>query len=231
MSVYKIPLNQNVLEAAQDRIAWTLEALPRICVSFSGGKDSGLMLHLTAAIARQLQKKINVLFIDWEAQFSCTIDYIQALRESYSDVIENFYWVALPLTTQNSLSQFQPEWQCWEPGTQWVRQPPADAITDPEYFSFYQPGMTFEQFVREFADWFSQKRPAAMMVGIRADESYNALLPLPTRKSSVLPMTSRGRLQHLVDTPGIFTRCMTGKQPTSGRGLRSQNCSVTPCII
>lgn len=57
MSVYKIPLNQNVLEAAQDRIAWTLEALPHICVSFSGGKDSGLMLHLTAAIARQLQKK------------------------------------------------------------------------------------------------------------------------------------------------------------------------------
>lgn len=57
MSVYKIPLNQNVLEAAQDRIARTLEALPRICVSFSGGKDSGLMLHLTAAIARQLQKK------------------------------------------------------------------------------------------------------------------------------------------------------------------------------
>ena len=87
MSVYKIPLNQNVLEAAQDRIAWTLEALPRICVSFSGGKDSGLMLHLTAAIARQLQKKINVLFIDWEAQFACTIDYIQDLTECYSALL------------------------------------------------------------------------------------------------------------------------------------------------
>ena len=99
MSVYKIPLNQNVLEAAQERIAWTLEALPRICVSFSGGKDSGLMLHLTAISARQTGKKFDVLFIDWEAQFSCTIDYVQALRERYSDVIERFYWVALPLTT------------------------------------------------------------------------------------------------------------------------------------
>jgi predicted phosphoadenosine phosphosulfate sulfurtransferase len=39
------------------------------------------------------------------------------MRELYSDVIEHFWWVALPLTTQNSLSQFQPEWQCWEPGT------------------------------------------------------------------------------------------------------------------
>lgn len=38
MSVYKIPLVQNVLEAALERITWTLETLPRVCVSFSGGK-------------------------------------------------------------------------------------------------------------------------------------------------------------------------------------------------
>lgn len=123
-------------------------------------------------------KKICVLFIDWEAQFSCTINYVQSLRELYTDVIEEFYWVALPLTTQNSLSQYQPEWQCWEPDVEWVRQPPQDAITDPDFFSFYQPGMTFEQFVREFAEWFSQKRPAAMMIGIRADESYNRFVAI-----------------------------------------------------
>lgn len=173
MSIYKYPLDQNVLEAAQERIMWTLETLPRVCVSFSGGKDSGLMLHLTATLARQLKKKICILFIDWEAQFSCTIEYVQALKHDYSDVINDFYWVALPLTTQNALSQYQPEWQCWAPNTDWVRQPPADAITDPGYFPFYQPNMTFEQFVRFFADWFSNKRPAAMLIGIRADESYN----------------------------------------------------------
>ena len=55
---------------------------------------------------------------------------------------------------------------------------PQDAITDPDFFSFYQPGMTFEQFVREFAEWFSQKRPAAMMIGIRADESYNRFVAI-----------------------------------------------------
>ena len=38
--------------------------------------------------------------------------------------------------------------------------------------------MTFEQFVREFAEWFSQKRPAAMMIGIRADESYNRFVAI-----------------------------------------------------
>lgn len=57
MSIYKIPLPLNILEAAKERITWTLNTLPRICVSFSGGKDSGLMLHLTAEIARQMGKK------------------------------------------------------------------------------------------------------------------------------------------------------------------------------
>lgn len=66
MSIYKIPLPLNILEAARERITWTLNTLPRVCVSFSGGKDSGLMLHLTAELARQMGKKICVLFIDWE---------------------------------------------------------------------------------------------------------------------------------------------------------------------
>ena len=73
MSIYKIPLPLNILEAAKERITWTLNTLPRVCVSFSGGKDSGLMLHLTAELARQMGKKICVLFIDWEAQFSCSV--------------------------------------------------------------------------------------------------------------------------------------------------------------
>ncbi|MGU0044017.1 hypothetical protein ACVXHA_22625 [Escherichia coli] len=39
--------------------------------------------------------------------------------------------------------------------------------------------MTFEQFVREFAEWFSQKRPAAMMIGIRAVSPTTVLSPSP----------------------------------------------------
>lgn len=62
MSIYKIPLPLNILEAARERITWTLNTLPRVCVSFSGGKDSGLMLHLTAELARQMGKK-NLRFV------------------------------------------------------------------------------------------------------------------------------------------------------------------------
>lgn len=182
MTLIKHPLPESVLQAAQQRIGWILENFQRVCVSFSGGKDSTTMLHLTALQARQTGRKISVLFIDWEAQFTCTIAHCEALRLEYQDVIEQFYWVALPLTTQNSLSQFAPEWQCWEPGASWVRQPPAHAITDPHYFSFYYPGMNFETFVREFADWFSHHRPAAVLVGIRADESLNRFMSISSRR-------------------------------------------------
>jgi len=182
MSIYKYPLKLNVLDAAIERIDWTLENLSKVCVSFSGGKDSTIMLHLTAQRARKQKRKISVLFIDWEAQFTYTIEHVENMRAHYSDVIDHFYWVALPLTTQNSLSQFQPEWQCWEPGTDWVRQPPEDAITDPHYFDFYQQGMTFESFVRAFSDWYAQKRPAAVLIGIRADESYNRFLSIASAR-------------------------------------------------
>lgn len=182
MSLYKLPLQHSVLDASTERITWILHNFDRICVSFSGGKDSTVMLHLTGQLARKYNKKFSVLFIDWEAQFSSTIEHCEKMRLDYADVIENFYWVALPLTTPNALTQFAPEWCCWEPGTQWVRQPPADAITDPAFFAFYQQGMSFEHFVREFAEWFSQKRPAVVTIGIRADESYTRFLAVASQR-------------------------------------------------
>ena len=100
MSFIKLPLPESVLQASQQRIEWVMENFSRICVSFSGGKDSTTMLHLTAQHARHTGKKICVLFVDWEAQFSCTIAHCERMREEYRDVIEQFFWVALPLTTQ-----------------------------------------------------------------------------------------------------------------------------------
>ncbi|EIE4826675.1 phosphoadenosine phosphosulfate reductase, partial [Salmonella enterica] len=44
----KIPLGTDVLTAGRQRIADTLEQFERICLSFSGGKDSTVMLHLVA---------------------------------------------------------------------------------------------------------------------------------------------------------------------------------------
>ncbi len=73
-----------------------------------------MLLHLTADVARRKKRRFSVLFIDWEAQYQCTIAHILKMREMYRDVTETFTgWHSL--TTVNGVSQFQPEWICWEP--------------------------------------------------------------------------------------------------------------------
>lgn len=62
-------LGLNVLEAARQRISWTFDVFPRIYVSFSGGKDSTVMLHLVMDEAIKRGRKIGVLFVDLEGQY------------------------------------------------------------------------------------------------------------------------------------------------------------------
>ncbi|ASQ15657.1 hypothetical protein BJM06_a00006 (plasmid) [Enterobacter cloacae] len=96
------------------------------------------------------------------------------MKEEYKDVTEQFFWVALPLTTVNGVSQYQPEWVCWEPGKQWVRTPPEEAITCGSFFPFYHNAMTFEEFITLFPGWIYRKKgTTAILTGVRADESIN----------------------------------------------------------
>ncbi|HAY0219048.1 TPA: DUF3440 domain-containing protein [Escherichia coli] len=181
----KIFTGEDVLRAATERLEWVFETFPAVCLSFSGGKDSTVLFHLLAEVARRKERRFSVLFIAWEAQYQCTIEHVRALQGQYRDVTEAFYWVALPLTTVNGVSQYQPEWVCWAPDALWVREPPAGAITDEGYFSFYQHAMTFEEFVPAFSAWFAGRRPgasAAILTGVRADESLNRFMGLTSRR-------------------------------------------------
>ncbi|EFH3425741.1 phosphoadenosine phosphosulfate reductase family protein, partial [Escherichia coli] len=190
--IQKVIAEENVLSAAIQRIEWVFSAFSSVCLSFSGGKDSTVLFHLTADIARKKKRRFSVLFIDWEAQYQCTIQHVLNMRELYRDVVDTFYWVALPLTTVNGVSQYQPEWVCWETGVEWVRRPPEDAITDTEYFPFYRYAMTFEEFVPAFSSWFVADRcGAAILTGVRADESLNRFMAL----------TSQSKLRYADDKP------------------------------
>lgn len=173
-------LGVSVLEAARQRIAWVFDTFPRIYVSFSGGKDSGVMLHLIMDEAVKRERQIGVLFVDLEGQYKLTIDFIQSMMEQYADWIDP-YWVALPISLRNAVSVYEPKWTAWEPGREadWIRQPPPMAYTlDNHPFPFYRysptlRAMEFEEFVPAFGDWYSQGKPCACFVGIRTSESLN----------------------------------------------------------
>lgn len=167
-------LGIDVLTAARERIAWTFDTFPRIYISFSGGKDSTVMLHLAMDEARRRGRKVGVLFIDLEAQYRLTVEHVEVCFRLYAEHIEP-YWISLPLHLRNAVSQFETHWVCWEPGREadWVRQPPEIAITDESVFPFFRRAMEFEEFVEYFGDWYGAGQAAACLVGIRSDESLN----------------------------------------------------------
>lgn len=173
-SSLKQPIGVTVLDAARERIAWTFDRFERVYISFSGGKDSTVMLHLAAEEAALRNRKFGLLFIDLEAQYKLTIDHVANCFAMYGGAIDP-YWVSLPLILRNAVSQYEPRWYCWDEANRdaWVRQPHTLSITDSTVFPFFRAGMEFEEFVEEFGAWYAAGQSAACMVGIRCDESLN----------------------------------------------------------
>lgn len=167
-------LGMNTYQAAVERTAEVFKFFSRVYLSFSGGKDSTVMLHIAAEEARKQGKRFGVLIVDLEAQYKLTIDHINTTVDEYKDCID-LYWVALPIALRNAVSVYEPKWECWSPDAKaiWVRQPDEKSITDLNYFPFFRRGMEFEDFVPKFGDWYSQGQPTACLVGIRTVESLN----------------------------------------------------------
>lgn len=177
----------DVCTAAQERISWTFDKFERIYLSFSGGKDSTVMLHLVMAEAIRRNVKIGVLFVDLEGQYRLTIDHVQRCYDLYAEYIDP-YWVCLPIHLRNAVSVFEPHWVCWESDREkdWIRPLPSGAINDPGYFPFFHNGMEFEEFVPLFGEWYSQGRSTACLVGIRADESLNRFRTIASQSKITL---------------------------------------------
>ena len=120
--------HKNVLEAARERISYTFDQCEKVYISFSGGKDSTVMLHLVMDEAIKRGRTVGVLIIDLEAQYRATVDHIQTCVDMYRDHID-LHWVCLPLNLRNAVTNYEPQWTCWDDNLPhlWVREKPADA--------------------------------------------------------------------------------------------------------
>jgi predicted phosphoadenosine phosphosulfate sulfurtransferase len=178
-------LGIDVLTASKERIKWAFDNFEKICISFSGGKDSTVMTHLVMEEAKKRNRKVALLFIDWEIQYKLTIEHVQHIYDMYKDYIVP-YWVALPLLTDNACSMYEPEWISWDKAKEnlWTRKPPKIAITDENYFPFYYYKITFEEFVPLFGEWYGEGKSTACFVGIRTRESLNRYRALTNKKKN-----------------------------------------------
>lgn len=180
----KLSAGIDVYEAAKERIDFCFDSFPRVFASISGGKDSTVMLHLVAEEARKRGRTFGVLVVDLEAQYKLTIDHLLHLVDEYRDVID-LHWVCAELSLRNAVSSYQPQWICWDvtQKDKWVRPMPGFAKTGDDY-PFHKPGMEFEDFIDEFAQWFSGGKLTATLVGIRSDESLNRYRTIANNKLS-----------------------------------------------
>ena len=179
-------LEQNVLSATKERIARIFDNFETYYISFSGGKDSTVMMHLVMQEAIKRGKRVGVLIIDLEAQYKNTIEHLQNMVNMYNEYID-LHWFCGELLLRNAVSDFQPKWVCWDEDNKsiWVREKPKQA-SDLSQYDFYIPKMEFEEFMILFGKWYSKGKLTAGFIGIRADESLHRYKAITATKKNLV---------------------------------------------
>tara|TARA_R110002096_G_C14596908_1_gene722423 strand:+ start:645 stop:1925 length:1281 start_codon:yes stop_codon:yes gene_type:complete len=170
----------NVYEKALERIDYTFKEFDNIYVSFSGGKDSGVMLNLIVDYMREkgITKKVGLFHIDYEAQYQMTTDYVDLVYTENKDLFD-YYRVCLPISAQCCTSMSQDHWIPWDEEKKelWVRGLPKESINESNHdFDFFEKGQWDYDFMIKFSKWIHKQEKAsktACFVGIRTQESFN----------------------------------------------------------
>jgi len=88
---------KNVYELVQERLEVIFEEFDNIYISFSGGKDSGVLLNLCLDYMHRnrLKRRIGVFHMDYEIQYRMSIDYVDRVLEANKDMLD-VYRVCVP---------------------------------------------------------------------------------------------------------------------------------------
>ena len=169
----------NVYDAANERIDFVFKNFERIYLSFSGGKDSGVMLNLVLDYMKKnnIKSKIGIMILDNEANYEYSLSFMHKIISENIDFLD-VYWCCLPITLPCTVSSYAIEWQCWgiKDKHKWIRPMPTEKYIvniDNHNFPFFKENMSYDEFWDDFGDWYSQGKMTACLIGIRADESLN----------------------------------------------------------
>ena len=171
-------MKTNVYKASLTRIAYCFNEFDNVLVSFSGGKDSGVLLNLCYQYAKQndLLHKLAVYHLDYEAQYQFTTDYVTRTFEKLSDIKR--YWLCLPVAANCGCRIDAGTWTPWKKSDKaiWCRKmPKTDYVIHENNCPFEIEENEQDYAVQDkFCLWFSETYgKTAVMIGIRTDESLD----------------------------------------------------------
>jgi len=181
---------QTVYEAFQERLEFLFREFDNLFVSFSGGKDSGLLLNLILDYRNQHypDRVIGVFHQDFEAQYTVTTQYVERTFERLEQEKNiELYWVCLPMATRTALSSYEMYWYPWDDTKEyiWVRPMPKypyviNLSNNP--ITTYKYRMHQEDLAKQFCRWYRTShgdKKTVCLLGIRASESlqrYNGIV-------------------------------------------------------
>jgi predicted phosphoadenosine phosphosulfate sulfurtransferase len=195
--------DQNVLQAARDRISQTFDDVERVYVAFSGGKDSSVMFHLVMDEAIKRGATVGVMYIDMEAQYADTIKHVQEMLHMYRKNIDP-HWICIPMRLRNALTNYEPQWIAWDADREadWIRPLPVGCKTVKDYPFLYDAmndGIEFEEFITMFGRWYGQGKKTAGFIGIRAQESLHRYCAIATWEKRDLMLKGRRWTTKIID--------------------------------
>lgn len=170
----------NVYDASIERLDFIFENFEKIYISFSGGKDSGVLLNLVLDYikSRGIKKKIGIQILDNEANYEYSLQFMKRMIENNREYLD-VYWCCLPITLPCTVSSYEIDWQCWgeKDKHRWIRpMPEMDYVVNINNHPFgdnFVENMHYDHFWDMFAEWYSEGKSCANLIGIRTDESLN----------------------------------------------------------
>ena len=170
----------DVYTASIARLDFIFENFERIYLSFSGGKDSGVMLNLILDYMKErgIKRKIGIQILDNEANYEYSLDFMHRMIQNNREYLD-VYWCCMPITLPCTVSAYEIDWQCWGEADRhrWIRpMPEHDYIVNLSNHPFgdkFIENMHYDEFWDMFAEWYSQGKTTANLIGIRTDESLN----------------------------------------------------------
>ena len=166
----------NVYEAAVKRIEYAFKEFEQVFVSFSGGKDSGVVLNIALDVAKRLNQldKLSVFHMDYEAQYQATTDFVTNTFNNLPEQVKK-YWICLPVKVPCCVSMFQNFWQPWKADEKdiWCRDLPQGSINESNFNLGFDYDISDYKFNVEFGKAVAGDKMTVFLIGIRTQESLH----------------------------------------------------------